>query len=206
MLVLASSSPRRIELLQEWGYEFGLIQPCVEEDFFAGDLPNNVVQDLARRKALYGLEVWRDLTSTDDDVILGADTIVVLSGRIFGKPESDEDALEMLQTLSGKTHEVMTAIALAGIGMSNQDLSIETSLEITTVSFRDITDHEILDYIATGEPMDKAAAYGIQGRAGRFVDWIEGSLTNVIGLPMELLSVKLREKNIYPKEFTVKRT
>lgn len=206
MLVLASSSPRRIELLHEWGYEFGLIQPCVAEDFFAGDLPQDVVQDLAKRKALYGLEVWRDRTSSEDDIILGADTIVVLGGRIFGKPESEEDALEMLQTLSGKTHEVITAIALAGIGNGNLGLSIETSLDVTTVSFRDITEQEILDYIATGDPMDKAAAYGIQGQAGRFVDWIDGSLTNVIGLPMELLSEKLKEKNIIPKEITVKRT
>lgn len=198
MLVLASSSPRRVELLQEWGYEYVVVQPSVTEEFHPTDLPEDVVQDLAKRKALCGLELWRRQQGLEADILLSADTIVVLDERIFGKPASEEDAREMLQTLSGRTHKVMTAMAIADVGRDNQNLSIETSLDITTVSFRDISDQEILDYIATGEPMDKAAAYGIQGQAGRFVAWIEGSLTNVIGLPMELLSVKLQEKNIYP--------
>lgn len=197
MLVLASSSPRRIELLQEWGYEFAVVQPSVTEEFSPTDLPEDVVQDLAKRKALCGVEVWRCQQGFEADILLSADTIVVLDERIFGKPGSEDDAREMLQTLSGRTHKVMTAMAIADVDSDNH-LSIETSLDITTVSFRDISDQEIMDYIATGEPMDKAAAYGIQGQAGKFVAWIEGSLTNVIGLPMELLSVKLQEKNIYP--------
>ncbi len=198
MLVLASSSPRRTDLLQEWGYEFVVVQPFVTEEFSLTDFPEDVVQNLAKRKALCGLEVWRHQKDVKADILLSADTIVVLGERIFGKPVSEEDAREMLRTLSGKTHKVMTAVALADVGRDNQNLSIDTSLDITTVSFRHISDQEIMDYIATGEPMDKAAAYGIQGQAGKFVAWIEGSLTNVIGLPMELLAVKLQEKNIYP--------
>lgn len=198
MLVLASSSPRRSELLQEWGYEFVVVQPSVTEEFSPTNLPEDVVRGLAKRKALVGLELWRCQRGLEDDILLSADTIVVLNERIFGKPASEEDAREMLRTLSGRTHKVMTAMALVAVGRDNQNLSIETSLDITTVSFRDISDQEIWDYIATGEPMDKAAGYGIQGQAGKFVAWIEGSLTNVIGLPMELLSVKLQEKNIYP--------
>ena len=197
MLVLASSSPRRVELLQEWGYEFVVVQPSVTEEFSPLDLPEDIVQDLAKRKALCGLEIWRHQQGLQADILLSADTIVVLDERIFGKPVSEEDAREMLQTLSGRTHKVMTAMAFIDVGRDNH-LSIETSLDITTVSFRDISDQEIMDYIATGEPMDKAAAYGIQGQAGKFVAWTEGSLTNVIGLPMELLSEKLQEKNIYP--------
>jgi len=156
------------------------------------------VQDLAKRKALDGLEVWRSQQGLEADILLAADTIVVLDERIFGKPASEEDARKMLQVLSGRTHKVMTAIALADMGSDNQSLSIDTSLDITTVSFRDISDQEIWDYISTGEPMDKAAAYGIQGQAEKFVAWTQGSLTNVIGLPMELLSTKLQEKNVYP--------
>ena len=198
MLVLASSSPRRIELLQEWGYEFRVVQPSVSEEFSATELPEDIVQDLAKRKALDGLEVWRSQQGLEADILLAADTIVVLDERIFGKPASEEDARKMLQVLSGRTHKVMTAIALADMGSDNQSLSIDTSLDITTVSFRDISDQEIWDYISTGEPMDKAAAYGIQGQAEKFVAWTQGSLTNVIGLPMELLSTKLQEKNVYP--------
>lgn len=193
-------------MLQKWGYEFALVQPTITEEFSETDVPEMVVQDLAKRKALNGFQVWYCQQGSVSDIILGADTIVVLGKRIFGKPVDEKDALEMLQTLSGKTHQVLTAIALASMGLDNQNLTIETSLEITTVSFRDISDQEIWDYIVTGEPMDKAAAYGIQGRAGKFVVWTDGSLTNVIGLPMELLSEKLKEKSIFPKEISVKRT
>lgn len=197
MLVLASSSPRRVDLLREWGYQFELVKPVVSEDFPENELPEVVVQDLAKRKALAGFEIWKTKGSPGD-IILGADTIVVLDKRIFGKPADAEDAREMLKDLSGKTHRVMTAIALAGMDADYGKLGMDVSLDITTVSFKEISDREIRDYISTGEPMDKAAAYGIQGEAGKFVAWIEGSLTNVIGLPMELLAEKLQDKNIYP--------
>jgi septum formation protein len=199
MLVLASTSPRRRELLQEWGYTFKLVHAPVSEELPDGILPEAGVQILARRKALSGFKVWQQQSSSTQDVILGADTIVVLENRILGKPADQKDAEKMLRALSGKTHRVMTAIALAGKG-ADQELWVETDVEITTVSFRELHSQEILAYIATGEPMDKAAAYGIQGEAGKFAADVRGSVTNVIGLPMELLTAKLEKKGVFPKD------
>lgn len=198
MLVLASSSPRRIELLQKWGYDFRLVRPVAEEKFAPEDLPEDVVRELACRKALSGLDMWQCAQETIRDVILGADTVVVLGRKVLGKPRNKEEARAMLQALSGKTHKVMTAIALVGVDLKEQ-VETDVEVEVTTVSFRELSTKEILDYIATEEPMDKAAAYAIQGQAGRFVRNFNGSLTNVIGLPMELLTRKLKEKNIFPK-------
>lgn len=197
MLVLASSSPRRSELLREWGYEFKIIQAPVSEDLLEGVLPEVGVQDLAKRKALSGYDVWKSQGGCADDLLLGADTIVVLEDKILGKPTDAQDAMSMLESLSGKTHRVMTAIALVSKN-DNHDLSIETDVDITTVSFRELSRREIQDYIATGEPMDKAAAYAIQGGAREFASEVNGSLTNVIGLPMELLAKRLEERGITP--------
>ncbi|MGI6451338.1 MAG: Maf family protein [Desulfitobacteriia bacterium] len=197
MLVLASSSPRRSELLREWGYEFSLVSAPVSEELDEEILPEEAVQDLARRKALAGYQVRQKQKGIGRDLILGADTIVVLKDRILGKPRDAEDAEQMLKSLSGKTHQVMTAIALAK-GETEKDLNIETAVDITAVTFRDLSLREIRDYIATGEPMDKAAAYAIQGKAGDFAVSIKGSLTNVIGLPMELLTAKLKERGVFP--------
>lgn len=202
MLVLASSSPRRIELLQKWGYDFRLVRPAAEEKFAREDLPENIVRELARRKALSGFDIWRRGRETVRDVILGADTIVVLGEKVLGKPKDKEEAREMLQALSGKTHKVMTAIALVGMD-SKEQVETDVEVEVTTVSFRELSTKEILDYIATGEPMDKAAAYAIQGQAAEYVRDFKGSLTNVIGLPMELLTRKLKERNIFPKGNTL---
>jgi len=197
VLVLASSSPRRSELLQAWGYSFKLIYAPVSEDLPAAIRPEAGVQELARRKAWAGYEAWQGRNGSAHDLILGADTIVVLDNKILGKPADQKDAEEMLKALSSKTHQVMTAIALVGTN-ANEGISIETGLDITTVTFRQLAVQEILDYIATGEPMDKAAAYGIQGGAGKFVSDVNGSLTNVIGLPMELLTARLSERGIFP--------
>jgi septum formation protein len=199
MLILASSSPRRIELLREWGYEFKLVYAPVSEELEEGILPEEGVQELAERKALSGFETWQKQEGLAEDLILGADTIVVLEERILGKPADEEDAEAMLRALSGKTHKVMTAIALVSKG-EGQDFRIETDMEITIVSFRELSNREIRDYITTGEPMDKAAAYGIQGGAGKFVRKVSGSLTNVIGLPMELLSAKLEVREVFPTD------
>jgi len=199
MLVLASASPRRRELLEEWGYDFRLVSAPVCETLPPGVLPDIGVQDLARRKALSGFEAWLDLRGSADDLVLGADTIVVLDNKIFGKPANEEEAEQMLLDLSGKTHRVMTAIALAAMDKVRQQISVETAVEITTVSFRELKVQEIKDYIATGEPMDKAAAYGIQGKAAGFVTAVSGSWTNVVGLPMELLVRKLKDREISPE-------
>lgn len=197
--MLASSSPRRSELLQEWGYEFELVHAPVSEELEEGVFPEEGVQELARRKALSGIEAWESQEGSGDHLILGADTIVVLNDIILGKPTDEEDAEAMLKALSGRTHKVMTAIAL--VSRSEEDLRIETDVEITSVSFRDLNLQEIADYIATGEPMDKAAAYAIQGGAGEFALEVNGSMTNVIGLPMELLAAKLEERKIFPKGY-----
>lgn len=198
MLVLSSASPRRSELLQEWGYVFTVVQAPVIEDLDEGVLPEEAVQDLARRKALSGYAAWKRQGGAEQDLILGADTIVVLENRILGKPINEEDALQMLTALSGKTHQVMTAITLVNKDKDHV-LQVETDFAITTVTFRDVNSREIADYIATGEPMDKAAAYVIQGGAGEFVTEVDGSLTNVIGLPMELLAAKLSARGVFPR-------
>ncbi|RNC29948.1 MAG: Maf-like protein YhdE [Candidatus Dichloromethanomonas elyunquensis] len=197
MLVLASSSPRRKELLQEWGYEFGSVNAPVSEELEEGIVPETGVQELARRKAFAGYEAWRNQDGSIYDMILSADTIVVLDQQIFGKPFDNADAERMLRGLSGKTHKVMTGIALAGLD-HRRSIAVKTYVEVTIVSFRNLDSQEILNYIASGEPMDKAAAYGIQGEAGKFAAEVKGSYTNVIGLPMELLSAKLKERGIFP--------
>lgn len=194
---MASSSPRRSELLRKWGYEFRLVSAPVSEELEEGILPEEAVRSLAKRKALAGYQAWQRENGSANDLILGADTIVVLEDKILGKPSDAEDAERMLQALSGKTHRVMTAIALVA-RKEEQDLNIETAVDSTTVTFRQLSRQEIRDYVATGEPMDKAAAYAIQGGARDFVLKIEGSPTNVIGLPMELLTAKLQERGVFP--------
>lgn len=201
MLILASASPRRSDLLRKWGYQFKLVKAPIEENLPEGVIAEIGVQELAKRKALSGFEAWKSMKEAGNDLILSADTIVVLeNGIILGKPEDEEEAEKMLNVLSGKTHRVMTAIALASADGTEKGLWVETDVAVTTVSFRELNTQEIKEYIATGEPMDKAAAYGIQGEAGKFVAEIKGSMTNVIGLPMELLTIKLNQRGIYPGE------
>ncbi|NLI91982.1 MAG: septum formation protein Maf [Peptococcaceae bacterium] len=199
MLVLASSSPRRSELLQEWGFDFRLVHAPVSEELPEGIIPEEGVQELAKRKAFAGYRAWRNRNGSAHDLILSADTIVVLDQNILGKPSDEKEAEVMLRALSGKTHRVMTAIALASLD-HHQNIIVETEVEISIVSFRELSRLEILNYIASGEPMDKAAAYGIQGEAGKFAVEVKGSFTNVIGLPMELVTAKLKEKGILPKK------
>ena len=187
MLVLASSSPRRAMLLREGGYVFKTIKASVSEELTEGIPPEIGVKQLAERKAKAGLTHWLELGGNSLDVVLGADTMVVLDSCILGKPASPAEAAEMLQKLSGRTHEVLTGVALiSGSG------KLVADVVKTVVHFRQLELDEIKEYVAGGEPMDKAGAYGIQGGAGRFVTTIQGSLTNVIGLPMEYLSEQLR--------------
>ncbi|NLP43953.1 MAG: septum formation inhibitor Maf [Peptococcaceae bacterium] len=196
MLVLASASPRRRELLRQWGYEFELVNAPVSEDLAEDLSPEEAVQALARRKALTGYKVWNDKGGSPQDLVLAADTIVVLGEKILGKPSDEEDAYTMLKALSGQTHQVMTGIALA-TEIENK-VQIESAVDVTTVTFRKINEQEIREYIASGEPMDKAAAYAIQGEGGKFVSGLQGSATNVIGLPMELLVARLEQKGVFP--------
>ena len=183
MLVLASASPRRAMLLRENGYMFEKVEVSVSEKLPQGIAPEAGVRELAMRKAQAGASKWLAQGGDPLDVILGADTLVVLDGQVLGKPEDASAAERMLRDLSGKTHAVLTGIALlASAGGFISDV-VETE-----VRFRQISIEDIRAYVAGGEPMDKAGAYGIQGEAGKFVEGYTGSLSNIIGLPMECLA------------------
>ncbi|ALB53466.1 Septum formation protein Maf [Cronobacter universalis NCTC 9529] len=180
-LYLASGSPRRQELLGMLGVTFERLVPGVEEQRAPQEAPQDYVTRLARDKARAGVALAaRDLP------VLGADTIVVLDGDVLEKPRDAAHAAEMLRRLSGQTHEVMTAVALA------DKQRVRERLVITRVTFRALTAQDIAAYVESGEPMDKAGAYGIQGLGGCFVRRIEGSYHAVVGLPLvetwELLS------------------
>ena len=172
-LYLASGSPRRQELLTQLGVSFERIVTGIEEKRAEGESAQQYVSRLAREKAQAGVaQVPRDLP------VLGADTIVILNGEVLEKPHDDEHAFKMLSKLSGQTHQVMTAVALA------DRQQVLDCLVVTDVTFRVLTDEDIAGYIASGEPMDKAGAYGIQGLGGCFVRKINGSYHAVVGLPL----------------------
>lgn len=171
-LILASASPRRRQLMADAGYTFEVIESPYQEDMTLELPPAELARVLALNKA-------RAVDA--DGVIIGADTIVVCDGHIMGKPVDADDARRMLRMLGGVTHEVMTGIAVVG-GDKEHSQTIATK-----VSFRVLTEAEIEAYISTGEPMDKAGAYAIQGGAAVFVESIDGAIDNVIGLPMREL-------------------
>lgn len=173
LIYLASGSPRRRELVQLLDYTFEILRPDVEEKWQEDESPQDYVQRLAQEKSLAGVAI-----APDNSPVLGADTIVVLNNQILEKPSDFSHAEMMLSALSGKTHQVMTAIAL-----SNKNVTL-SSLIVTDVTFRELSLPEIQDYIASGEPMDKAGAYGIQGIGGRFIRRINGSYHAVVGLPL----------------------
>ena len=188
-IYLASGSPRRQELLTQLGVSFERIVTGIEEKRAEGESAQQYVSRLAREKAQAGVvQTPRDLP------VLGADTIVILNGEVLEKPHDADHAARMLRKMSGQTHQVMTAVALA------DSQNVLDCLVVTDVTFRVVTDDEIAAYIASGEPMDKAGAYGIQGLGGCFVRKINGSYHAVVGLPLvetyELLSNfnSLREK------------
>jgi septum formation protein len=204
MLVLASASPRRRELLAQAGFSFQVQPAHFPEDPLEGEDPVTYVTRLAREKAEV---VYRQLTSSDltcaarppakappEDksplAVLGADTTVVLDDMILGKPEDAADAARMLRLLSGRTHRVITGVAL--VTAEGADVAAET----TAVSFRELSDEAIAAYVATGEPMDKAGAYAIQGRAARWIPRIEGCYFNVVGLPLAFVSKLLESRNL----------
>ncbi|MBZ4660595.1 MAG: septum formation inhibitor Maf [Desulfacinum sp.] len=172
-LILASASPRRRELLAGLGLRFQIVPSRVEEPPI-GDHPDEGVRALAAFKA-------REISTRFPEAwVLAADTVVVLGGKVFGKPTDEKDAEEMLRQLSGRTHEVLTAVSLAHRGRG----FFQTQAVRTQVSFRDLKDGEIRAYVKTGEPMDKAGAYGIQGVGAFLVQRVHGSYTNVVGLPL----------------------
>jgi septum formation protein len=182
-IILASASPRRQELLGLTGLTFEILPSEVDEGEVAGE-PAEVARRLAERKA-------EDVAARHPDaLVLGADTIVTLDGAILGKPRDAGDACRMLTLLSGRTHQVITGIALRGPGVAVSDAVS------TDVTFRSLTPREIAAYVATGEPMDKAGAYALQGHAALFTPEIRGDYANVIGLPLCRLTDLLRAHGI----------
>jgi septum formation protein len=183
MLVLASQSPRRREILRQAGIPFTVRVADVDESVLTAESPAEYVQRLAAAKA-YAIE------ATDTETVLGADTTVVIDGEILAKPADAADARRMLARLSGRRHEVLTGICLRRGARATRDY-------VTTgVVFATLSDAEIDEYVASGEPMDKAGAYAIQGLASKFVERIDGDYFNVMGLPVALVYRRLRDADL----------
>ena len=180
-LILASASPRRAELLTSAGFEFDVVPADVDESVHPNETPERYALRVARTKAAF---VERN---AGERVVLAADTVVVAGGRILGKPADDPDAIAMLEQLSGSVHDVLTAVVLR----SNAREAAEVAT--TRVHVTRLSDEEIRWYISTGEPFGKAGAYAIQGRAARFIPRIEGSWSNVVGLPVATVHRLLQE-------------
>jgi len=193
MIVLASASPRRQELLRNAGIAFTVQPADINEAPLAGESPRDCAERLAREKAL---AVFR---ARPLDYVLGADTIVVVDGAILGKPRDADDAVRMLRLLSGRTHAVITGVCVVNPVASGQrsvagKTDLLTASETTSVTFFELSADEIRDYVATGEPMDKAGGYAIQGMASRWIPRIEGDYSNVVGLPVALVYRMLRTR------------
>lgn len=177
-LVLASQSPRRREILERAGFEFTVRAAGIPEEPEPGETPVAYVKRLSRTKA-------SAVARAEDEVILGADTVVVLDEHILEKPRDFADAARMLRMLSGRTHAVLTGICLVANGSTVEDYAE------TRVHFLELSEAEIEGYVASGEPMDKAGGYAIQGLASKFIDRIEGCYFNVVGLPVALVYQRL---------------
>ena len=209
MIVLASASPRRQELLRTAGIPF-TVQPAeIDETPHQGESPWNCAERLARQKALYVSK------SRPGEWVLGADTIVVIDEAILGKPRDENDAARMLRLLSGRRHRVITGVCLGGDKVASGQWPAASDFkslkpehrelrtwvayagsETTLVTMDDLSDAEIRSYIATGEPMDKAGAYAIQGMASRWIPRVEGDYSNVVGLPVALVYRMLMERSL----------
>jgi len=177
-LILASASPRRRDLLLNAGFDFEVRPSQIVEEIQPGELPEDFARRAAREKALQIAA-----SSPRGGLVLGADTIVVIGGQTLGKPSDPQDATRMLRLLSGRTHQVHTGICLVRAPDSIEALKHETTL----VTFRELDEEEIRQYVESGEPSDKAGAYAIQGLASKFVTRISGCYSNVVGLPIALV-------------------
>ena len=183
MLVLASASPRRRELLTQAGFVFDVEPSDIPEQRTPGEDPVAFAVRLAREKAACVWARYQGRAQAEEPLlVLGADTVVVLEDEVLGKPSSKDDAARMLRLLRGRTHRVITGVALLANGVA------ETAAEVTFVQMATLSDEEIAAYVATGEPMDKAGGYAIQGRAARWIPRIQGCYFNVVGLPLALVS------------------
>ena len=200
-IILASASPRRKELLEQIGVNFDIC-PAKGEEIITKTMPYEVVQELASQKAkeIAGMvktyeTSHEELMTPQDIMVIGADTIVAYEDRILGKPKDEEDAFRMLSMLSGNTHAVYTGVSIVLLAASGRAGEL-TFYEKTKVVMREMTEEEIRRYIATGEPMDKAGAYGIQGKCAIYIDKIEGDYNNVVGLPIAAIYRELKKLGI----------
>ena len=192
-LVLASASPRRRGFLHQLGYHFEVVTPATEEKARPGETATDYVLRNAQEKSA---DVAGRVTA--GAVVIAADTVVVLGGRIMEKPRSEDDAREMLRALSGHVHQVVTGVCVRGPTASGEPL-VRTMVVATDVEFKVLPEEEIEAYVASGEPMDKAGAYAIQGRAAYMIRQIRGSYTNVVGLPLtELVEILADEFGVKP--------
>jgi len=200
-IILASGSPRRKELLEQVGLEFEIC-PAKGEEIITSSIPHEVVLELSKQKALeiasmvaaYD-EAHKEVTTPCDKLVIGADTIVAYDGKILGKPKDEEDAKSMLRMLSGNTHSVYTGVTVV-IMDENDRAGIHAFYEKTDVTMYEMSEQEIDRYVASGEPMDKAGAYGIQAAGALLVQGLTGDYFNVMGLPIAALARALREMGV----------
>ncbi|ABG84332.1 Maf-like protein [Clostridium perfringens] len=187
-VILASKSPRRVEILEKIVKEFEVVQSNFDENTidFKGDI-EKYVKDLSRNKAI---EVSKRLN--EPSIVIAADTVVFQNGKVLEKPKNEEDAFSMLSSLSGNTHKVYSGICL----INTYDDTVVTDCDCTEVRFSELNPRQIRNYINSGEPMDKAGAYGIQGLGGAFVEGIKGCYYNVMGLPLNKLYKALENYDI----------
>ena len=182
-IILASASPRRKEILENTKLKFDIIKSDIDEIILEKEAPIQAVMRLAFEKSM-------DIASkNENDLIIAADTVVVLDENILGKPKDKEEAYNMIRSLSGRTHEVITGISLVNLGLSKKIIDYVVS----TVKFKELSDEDIKDYIHTNESLDKAGAYGIQGYGAMLVEKIEGDYFNIVGLPISKLSDLLKK-------------
>lgn len=181
-IILASKSPRRKEILETMGVSFEIDVADVDESVDASLSPVEAVCEISKRKAEKVAE-----RHGDDEIVISADTVVVIDGKIIGKPKDKEDAFCILKNLSGRAHEVYTGFTVCANGKT------KTDFEVTTVQFKELLDDDIRRYVATGESMDKAGAYGIQQKGNLFVEYIHGDYYNVVGFPISKICVTIKE-------------
>lgn len=200
-IILASASPRRKELLEQIGLEFEIC-PAKGEEIITSTVPEEVVQELSRQKAEEVAamvssykEKHEELMTPQELIVIGADTVVAMDGQILGKPVDEEDAFRMLTMLSGNTHSVYTGVTIVVVDEKNRAGEI-SFYEKTDVTMCPMSPEEIQWYVGTGEPMDKAGAYGIQGKCAIFVKEIKGDYNNVVGLPVSHLYQELKRLGI----------
>ncbi len=192
-IILASASPRRKELLSQIGIKFEIMVSDAEEITEASE-PSQVVMDLSKLKAT---DIFEKLTEEEKrcSLVIGADTVVSLEGQIMGKPGNAENAVKMLTSLQGKTHQVYTGVTLVYMKDKEEKTREVSFFEKTDVTMYSMTKKEIADYVATGEPMDKAGAYAIQGKCAVYVKGINGDYSNVVGLPIARLCHEIKKSS-----------